>query len=79
MYQVKHKERWNHTYTVLNNINMFYFQSALAAAFINIKIPIVLGELVNVLSNFSREEAQNILDEIKKPALKLVKYYCIQV
>lgn len=58
---------------------MFYFQSALAAAFINIKIPIVLGELVNVLSNFSREEAQNILDEIKKPALKLVKYYCIQV
>ncbi|XP_071121364.1 mitochondrial potassium channel ATP-binding subunit-like [Mytilus edulis] len=52
--------------------------SALAAAFINIKIPIVLGELVNVLSNFSREEAQNILDEIKKPALKLVKYYCIQ-
>jgi ATP-binding cassette subfamily B (MDR/TAP) protein 8 len=57
----------------------FICQSALAAAIVNIKIPLLLGELVNIVSNFTHDEAGNFIEEIKKPALKLVGYYSLQV
>ena len=55
------------------------FQSALADAFINIRIPVLLGDLVNVISSSSRDELKNVLEEIKKPAIKLIQYYSLQV
>ena len=58
---------------------LFVFQSALGAAVVNIQIPILLGDVVNVLSRFTAETAGNFMDDIRQPAMKLVSMYGIQV
>ncbi|CAF98447.1 unnamed protein product, partial [Tetraodon nigroviridis] len=51
---------------------------AFAAAILNIKIPLMLGDLVNVVAQFLREHARNYIQEISRPALKLLALYGLQ-
>ncbi|KAM9306063.1 mitochondrial potassium channel ATP-binding subunit [Gastrophryne carolinensis] len=51
---------------------------ALGAALLNIQIPLILGELVNVVSRYTREHAGNYLQEVRGPALKLLSLYAAQ-
>ncbi|XP_077349787.1 mitochondrial potassium channel ATP-binding subunit-like isoform X1 [Lithobates pipiens] len=51
---------------------------ALAAALLNIQIPLILGELVNVVSRYTREHAGNYLQEVRGPAFKLLALYAAQ-
>ncbi|PIK55319.1 hypothetical protein BSL78_07791 [Apostichopus japonicus] len=52
--------------------------SAIAVAFINVQVPVYLGDLVQVVSHFSREYSGDYIQEIKTPALKLVSAYSLQ-
>jgi len=62
-------------------------QSALAVAFINIRIPLLIGGLVNVLSKYAGPEtascagtsSRSFMDDIKQPALQLISMYALQV
>ena len=54
-------------------------QCAVGAAAANIQIPILLGEATNVVSKFTSQAAGNFLEEIKKPAMKLMAVYALQV
>ena len=58
---------------------IIFSQSALAVAIVNIQIPILLGDVVNVVSRFTAEAAGNFMDEIRQPALKLISMYGVQV
>ncbi len=61
--------------------------SAMIAAALNIQIPKMLGDIVNVLANYVRKDsnltqecgagsgAPSFVDEIKAPALRLIKIY----
>lgn len=57
----------------------FPFQLAFGAAILNIKIPLMLGDLVNVVARYLREHTQNYVQEIRGPALKLLALYGLQV
>lgn len=58
--------------------------SALAVAFINIRIPLLIGGLVNVLSKYASPESattsscNSFMEDIKQPALQLVSMYALQ-
>ncbi|XP_014667362.1 PREDICTED: ATP-binding cassette sub-family B member 8, mitochondrial-like [Priapulus caudatus] len=52
--------------------------SAFAVAIVNIKIPLLLGDLVGVISKYTAENAHNYLAEISKPATRLLAMYGIQ-
>lgn len=55
--------------------------SALIVALANIQVPMLLGEVVNVLARYSQEgarEGKNYLEEVYTPSMKLVKYYITQ-
>lgn len=54
-------------------------QLAFAAALLNIQIPLMLGDLVNVVARYMREHPGRYLKEVKEPALKLLAYYGLQV
>ena len=45
----------------------------------NIKLPLMVGEVVNVISEFAKDTTRNFIDDIKKPALRLIATYLIQV
>lgn len=45
----------------------------------NIKIPLMLGDLVNVVAGYLREHTRNYVQEIRGPALKLLAMYGLQV
>ncbi|KAL8614380.1 ATP-binding cassette, sub-B (MDR TAP), member 8 [Nucella lapillus] len=51
---------------------------AVAAAAANVQIPILLGDITNVVSKFSQDVVGNFVEEIKKPALKLAAVYGVQ-
>jgi len=57
----------------------------LAVAFINIRIPLLIGSLVNVLSKYAssdsatKDSCSRFLEDIKQPALQLVSMYALQV
>ncbi|XP_076450266.1 mitochondrial potassium channel ATP-binding subunit-like [Babylonia areolata] len=51
---------------------------AIGAAAANIQIPILLGEATNVVSKFTRDATGNFIEEIKKPAMKLILVYGLQ-
>ena len=55
------------------------FQCALATALVNIKLPLMVGDVVNVVSQFAKDNVGNFIEEIKKPALRLIATYLIQV
>lgn len=52
--------------------------SAIAVAFINVQIPVYLGDLVQVVSHFTREYSGDYIKEIKTPAIKLVSAFGLQ-
>ncbi|KAG0723901.1 ATP-binding cassette sub-family B member 8, mitochondrial [Chionoecetes opilio] len=55
--------------------------SALVVSLANVQVPILLGEVVNVVARFTGEastEGRHFSEEVITPVLKLVKYYCIQ-
>lgn len=54
-------------------------QLAFGAAILNIQIPLMLGDLVNVVARYLRENTGNYVHEIRGPALKLLGLYGIQV
>ncbi|KAM4557106.1 mitochondrial potassium channel ATP-binding subunit [Fundulus diaphanus] len=51
---------------------------AFGAAILNIQIPLMLGDLVNVVARYLREHSGNYVNEIKGPAMKLLGLYGIQ-
>ncbi|XP_068196806.1 mitochondrial potassium channel ATP-binding subunit [Antennarius striatus] len=51
---------------------------AFGAAILNIKIPLMLGELVNVVAHYLREQTMNYAQKIRGPALKLLGLYGLQ-
>ncbi|XP_078479896.1 mitochondrial potassium channel ATP-binding subunit [Lampetra planeri] len=51
---------------------------AFAAALLNIQIPLMLGDLVNVVARYLRHHTGNYVSEIRGPALKLLGLYGIQ-
>uniref|UniRef100_A0A8C5CTI3 Mitochondrial potassium channel ATP-binding subunit n=1 Tax=Gadus morhua TaxID=8049 RepID=A0A8C5CTI3_GADMO len=51
---------------------------AFGAAILNIQIPLILGELVNIVARYMREHTGNYIQEIRGPALKLLGLYGIQ-
>ncbi|KAK5616557.1 ATP-binding cassette, sub-B (MDR TAP), member 8 [Crenichthys baileyi] len=51
---------------------------AFGAAMLNIQIPLMLGDLVNVVARYLREHSGNYVSEIKGPAMKLLGLYSIQ-
>lgn len=57
----------------------FLFQLAFGAAILNIKIPLLLGDLVNVVAQYLREHTPSYVHEIRGPALKLLGLYGLQV
>ncbi|XP_040577722.1 mitochondrial potassium channel ATP-binding subunit [Lepeophtheirus salmonis] len=58
--------------------------SAIAVAYFNIKIPLLLGDIVNVVSSYISETVlsemrhDNFLREMKEPALSMIKFYAAQ-
>ena len=66
-----------------NIFSCFYLQSALVVAIANIQIPLLLGKVVNVVANYTKdtttEAARTFKDEIWVPSVKLVKIYFVQV
>ncbi|KAG9276103.1 ATP-binding cassette sub-family B member 8, mitochondrial [Astyanax mexicanus] len=51
---------------------------AFGAAALNIQIPLMLGDLVNVVAQHLREHAGNYMRDIRAPALKLLGLYGLQ-
>ncbi|XP_067391828.1 mitochondrial potassium channel ATP-binding subunit isoform X1 [Emydura macquarii macquarii] len=51
---------------------------ALGAALLNVRIPLLLGELVNVVVRCTQEHAGNYLREVRRPALRLLLLYGLQ-
>uniref|UniRef100_A0A8C8S8E2 Mitochondrial potassium channel ATP-binding subunit n=1 Tax=Pelusios castaneus TaxID=367368 RepID=A0A8C8S8E2_9SAUR len=51
---------------------------ALATALLNVRIPLLLGELVNVVARCAQEHAGNYLRDVRQPALRLLLLYGLQ-
>ncbi|NWY66055.1 ABCB8 protein, partial [Erithacus rubecula] len=51
---------------------------ALGAALLNVHIPVLLGQLVNVVSRCARGHVPTYLREVRRPALRLLAAYCLQ-
>ncbi|XP_052665910.1 LOW QUALITY PROTEIN: mitochondrial potassium channel ATP-binding subunit [Harpia harpyja] len=51
---------------------------ALGAALLNIRIPVLLGQLVNVVARCARGHITGYLQEARCPALRLLTVYCLQ-
>ncbi|PKK17111.1 ATP-binding cassette, sub-family B (MDR/TAP), member 8 [Columba livia] len=53
-------------------------QLALGAALLNVRIPVLLGQLVNVVARCARGPVTGYLQEVRRPALHLLTVYCLQ-
>ncbi|NXR18790.1 ABCB8 protein, partial [Cinclus mexicanus] len=51
---------------------------ALGAALLNVRIPVLLGQLVNVVARCARGHVPTYLREVRRPALRLLAIYCLQ-
>ncbi|NXV93186.1 ABCB8 protein, partial [Calonectris borealis] len=51
---------------------------ALGAALLNVRIPVLLGQLVNVVARCARGRITGYLQEARHPALRLLAVYCLQ-
>ncbi|NXV02159.1 ABCB8 protein, partial [Cettia cetti] len=52
---------------------------ALGAALLNVRIPVLLGQLVNVVARCARGHVPTYLRQVRCPALRLLAVYCLQV
>ncbi|XP_042894585.1 mitochondrial potassium channel ATP-binding subunit isoform X2 [Parasteatoda tepidariorum] len=77
---------WKKFYTIIKS-EVWYILcavvSALVVALLNIRIPIALGDMVNVISSFLNDEyfqrdTATFLSELREPAIRLVYMYLIQ-
>ncbi|XP_054713948.1 mitochondrial potassium channel ATP-binding subunit-like [Uloborus diversus] len=62
---------------------IFAVVSALVVAYLNIRIPIALGDIVNVVSSFTfdqmyGQDAATFISELRKPAINLIYMYLVQ-
>ncbi|XP_069158314.1 mitochondrial potassium channel ATP-binding subunit isoform X3 [Procambarus clarkii] len=64
---------------------LYYFLAAMGSALIvalaNVQVPILLGDVVNVVTNFNSEAAndgRDFIQEISAPCVKLIKLYLAQ-
>ena len=60
----------------------YYFsfvQLAFGAAILNIHIPLMLGDLVNIVARYLSDHAGDYVGEIRAPALRLLGLYGLQV
>ncbi|NXL98780.1 ABCB8 protein, partial [Tyrannus savana] len=53
-------------------------QLALGAALLNVRIPVLLGQLVNVVARCAHGHVPTYLREVRRPALRLLAVYCLQ-
>ncbi|XP_041329833.1 mitochondrial potassium channel ATP-binding subunit [Pyrgilauda ruficollis] len=51
---------------------------ALGAALLNVRIPVLLGQLVDVVARCARGHVATYLREVRRPALRLLAVYCLQ-
>ncbi|NXQ04876.1 ABCB8 protein, partial [Vidua macroura] len=51
---------------------------ALGAALLNVRIPVLLGQLVDVVARCARGHVSTYLREVRRPALRLLAVYCLQ-
>ncbi|NWX67214.1 ABCB8 protein, partial [Promerops cafer] len=51
---------------------------ALGAALLNVRIPVLLGQLVDVVARCARGHVPTYLREVRRPALRLLAVYCLQ-
>ncbi|NWW77855.1 ABCB8 protein, partial [Climacteris rufus] len=51
---------------------------ALGAALLNVRIPVLLGQLVNVVARCAHGHVPTYLREVRRPALRLLTVYCLQ-
>ncbi|XP_027759620.1 ATP-binding cassette sub-family B member 8, mitochondrial isoform X2 [Empidonax traillii] len=51
---------------------------ALGAALLNVRIPVLLGQLVNVVARCAHGHVPTYLREVRRPALRLLAVYCLQ-
>ncbi|NXD31366.1 ABCB8 protein, partial [Spelaeornis formosus] len=51
---------------------------ALGAALLNVHIPVLLGQLVDVVARCARGHVPTYLREVRRPALHLLAIYCLQ-
>ncbi|NXT13828.1 ABCB8 protein, partial [Prunella fulvescens] len=51
---------------------------ALGAALLNVCIPVLLGQLVDVVARCARGHVATYLREVRRPALRLLAVYCLQ-
>ncbi|XP_054027141.1 mitochondrial potassium channel ATP-binding subunit [Dryobates pubescens] len=51
---------------------------ALGAALLNVRIPVLLGQLVNVVARCARGQVSGYLRDVQRPALHLLAVYCLQ-
>ena len=59
---------------------VFYlFQAALVVAVMNIQIPLVLGGIVNIISQTPSGDGKSFSEQILGPGLRLVSMYVAQV
>ena len=45
----------------------------------NVQIPLILGDVVNVVSKYTKDAVGNFIEDVKQPAIKLVQMYTLQV
>lgn len=64
---------------MVNEFSLVILQLAFAAAVLNIQIPMMLGDLVNVVARHMREQAGHYMRDIRTPAVKLLGLYALQV
>ena len=58
------------------------FQAAIGAAVVNIQIPVLLGEVTNIVSKYASDattEVSSFLAEVRNPVVKLCSIYGLQV
>ncbi|RLV89305.1 hypothetical protein DV515_00014956 [Chloebia gouldiae] len=51
---------------------------ALGAALLNVRIPVLLGQLVDVVARCARGHVPAYLREVRRPVLRLLAVYCLQ-
>lgn len=57
----------------------YAFQTAIVVAFMNIKIPILLGDLINIIAGFIRNRSMVEFSQLNPIATRLLGLYFAQV
>lgn len=58
---------------------LFLFQLALGAALVNVQIPLLLGQLVEIVAKYTREHVGSFVSESRRLSIQLLLLYGVQV